>query len=175
MDRARRKKVVTLEDLLERTEVNPATGCRLWTGYTTKSGYGYVRFQGQPTPTHRVAWILAHGEPPEATPHVLHHCDKLYPVDDFTNRRCVNTEHLWLGTMADNNRDMIAKGRAHKVDGEAHPNSKFTEAVIAEMRASDKPNTYWAALLGVNESNVSRARRGKSWRGSHGRVRYEDY
>ena len=51
---------------------------------------------------HRKAWAEANGPIPEGL-QVLHHCD---------NPRCYNVEHLFLGTQADNLRDMVAKGRS---------------------------------------------------------------
>lgn len=52
----------------------------------------------------RAVWIARHGPIPAETPFVLHRCD---------NPPCFRDEHLWLGTQADNQADMAAKGRAH--------------------------------------------------------------
>lgn len=50
---------------------------------------------------HRCAWRLWRGPIPEGKL-VLHHCD---------NPRCINPDHLYLGTDADNVRDREARGR----------------------------------------------------------------
>jgi hypothetical protein len=53
---------------------------------------------------YRAVWERANGPIPEGM-FVCHRCD---------NPRCVNVDHLFLGTAFDNNHDMIAKGRQHR-------------------------------------------------------------
>lgn len=78
------------------------TECMIWKGYTNKGGYGVKTFQRKHKLLHRVAWEWANGPIPDGA-NVLHRCDK--PA-------CVNPEHLFLGTQADNMRDMYQKGRS---------------------------------------------------------------
>lgn len=61
--------------------------------------YGHVRTGRQWA--HRAAWESAHG-PISSGLVVRHTCD---------NPRCINLEHLLLGTVADNQRDMAERGR----------------------------------------------------------------
>lgn len=79
----------------------PADQCWNWQGHIHPSGYGRFRDVGKATTAHRVAYALAHGSIPHGML-IMHSCD---------NRRCVNPAHLSLGTYADNNHDMMAKGR----------------------------------------------------------------
>lgn len=95
------------EVLHSRTVVRPS-GCLEWTGEVYKrGGHGTVRrrLNGQHlrVRAHRLAWIEANGPIPEGLG-VLHRCD---------NARCVNLAHLFLGTQADNMRDMASKGRGN--------------------------------------------------------------
>lgn len=77
-------------------------GCWEWTGATIgHMGYGWMRFDGRSQLAHRVSWLVYQGEIPDGM-QVMHTCDN--PV-------CVRPDHLCLGTNADNQADMVAKGR----------------------------------------------------------------
>jgi hypothetical protein len=77
------------------------TGCHLWEGSISPNGYGVHTFYGRTQSTHRAAWEEANGQIPAGL-NVLHSCDV---------RRCLNPEHMFLGTKKDNTADMISKGR----------------------------------------------------------------
>lgn len=76
------------------------TPCRVWKKAVDAAGYG--RFGQSSLYAHREIYKLLVGPIPEGL-FVCHRCD---------NRRCINIEHLFVGTANDNNQDMISKGRA---------------------------------------------------------------
>lgn len=87
------------------SRVDKSGACWLWTGPTLPNGYGRCTSPTQlDAYTHRFSWEMAHGAIPDGLC-VLHRCDV---------RNCVNPAHLFLGTYADNNHDMRAKGREYR-------------------------------------------------------------
>lgn len=125
-------------------KVDKTDGCWLWTGaLRNKSGYGNYRGMV----ASRVAWTLVRGEIPDGK-FVLHKCD---------NPLCVNPEHLFIGTKADNAIDMMMKDR--------HPR-KLSKDSVFEIRELHKNGTAQRALAskyGVSPSLVCRVVSGKQW------------
>jgi len=80
-----------------------SNGCWEWLGGTNK-GYGAVSHEGSMKLAHRVAWRLLNGGIPSGVL-VLHKCD---------NRRCVNPEHLYLGSYSDNNLDRAVRNPSNQ-------------------------------------------------------------
>jgi hypothetical protein len=110
--------------------------CWLWISGTDPYGYGRFKFGGQYFVAHRFAWRLSFGEIPEGLC-ACHACDV---------RRCCNPAHLFLGTRADNTRDMVEKGRQAR--GERTGNSKLDADSVREIRGLYADGRYTQEVLG---------------------------
>lgn len=138
------------EDFWKRVTQSPK--CWIWNGGTNKMGYG---FYGR-RKAHRMAWEFTYGEIPKGQC-VCHTCDV---------RNCVNPSHLFLGTTAENNYDMLAKGRGVNPKGEAHGMSRLSVLEVCEIKALAKPGNYssLARDFGVSVQQISRIANGQQWR-----------
>ena len=134
--------------------------CVEWPHYRNPKGYGQTKIggrKGRAWLAHRWAWTQAHGPIPSGMC-VLHRCD---------NPSCVNVDHLFLGTKADNNADMDAKGRRRSrsipMPGEQHPSHKLTWAEVTEIRSSADSERSLAQQFGVSQSRISKIQRNEGW------------
>lgn len=132
--------------------------CWLWKATRMQRlscGYGVVRFEGKDRKAHRVIWELANGPIPEGMC-VLHKCD---------NALCVNPDHLFLGTHADNMRDMTNKGRhSEHFKGVKNPKSKLSESDVLRIRTLENSVENIAVDYQINKSTVYRIKNRQCWK-----------
>jgi len=137
--------------------------CIEGTGCLFSNGYFYQWTGGKNVGAHRIAYCRDRVLPLWAIKGrvVMHVCD---------NRKCVNPNHLRLGTPAENQADMVAKDRHAK--GEHHGIAKLTRAQVLEIRAvyvagnrgHIKGNgEELARRYGVATSTIRRAVKGIYW------------
>lgn len=138
----------------DRTE----NGCWEWHASMLPNGYGAIQYHRQKTGAHRVSWIIHYGEIPSGL-FICHKCD---------NKKCVNPEHLFLGTAKDNARDRANKGRSFRPIGELNSQIKMigsrrTEA-LREFRISLETVDVVAKKHGVSTAWFYKqdVRRGKA-------------
>ena len=151
--------------------VNKSGDCWLWTAGQFQNGYGQFRVGKKKVKAHRFAYTIAHGDI-GAGMCVCNHCD---------TRLCVNPQHLFLGTPADNSADRNAKGRqasginsgpytqpGRRPRGERNGSAKLTVGqvrVIRDLHAHKKSSyAKLAEAFGVSKSTIANIVRGDGWR-----------
>jgi hypothetical protein len=151
------KKLIPIAQRLARRTLK-TDSCWLWTGSRQPFGHGQIALGGygregkKLLSTHRVAWELTNGQIPYGLC-VLHKCDV---------PNCVNPDHLFLGTKADNTNDMRSKGRMSV--GEMLPQTKLTESDVLFIRSSPDTTLYLAKQYNVAFATIHNIRLRNSWK-----------
>jgi len=131
--------------------------CHLWTAAVDRDGYGRIKVDGKMEQAHRIAWELKNNGPVPDGKCVLHECD---------NPLCVNPDHLFDGTHADNMLDMVEKDRQPR--GEQHGGHKLTEEDVRQTRrwydAGGMTPKEIAKTLGVSYWTIYDVLRGVTWK-----------
>jgi hypothetical protein len=117
------------------------SGCWLWQRACDPGGYGIARHADAPGErgAHRIAYVLAYGAIPDGLC-VCHRCDV---------PRCINPDHLWLGTRKDNKHDSMKKNR------HVHHLNPTQVRQLRRLRASGARLSSLAIQFGVSISCVS--------------------
>jgi predicted metal-binding protein len=128
--------------------------CWEWQGYLMPNGYGQLKEREKNVYAHRYSYKLHFGELPEELC-VCHKCD---------NRKCVNPNHLFIGTVADNMRDMYEKGRNYK----GKPGTtKLTPEQVRMIRTLCENNydkTEIAKVFGLKRCTVANIYSRRLWK-----------
>lgn len=133
------------------------SSCIEWTKGLSHNGYGLTTRGNKTYRAHRLAYCDAHGlKYSDIKGQIVRHkCD---------NPKCVNPQHLELGSHIDNMRDMVTRGRAAK--GLANGAGKLTPEQVEYIRTHYKPRCkyFGTVALGkkfnVNNSTIGRVVRG---------------
>jgi hypothetical protein len=107
-------------------------GCWNYTGTIGWGGYGQIKANGTNYGAHKLMWILWNKRQVPSGLVVRHTC--------IGNTKCINPDHLILGTQKDNIQDCIAQGRFKIVRGERRGNAKLTDDVVRKIREMRSPN-----------------------------------
>ncbi len=153
----------TPETLWTRYTVNEF-GCWLYDRGLNVQGYGQMNVDGQHWTTHRLAWILTNGPIPPSL-NVLHRCEHFYLLGDITSRRCINPEHLYLGTDRDNGQDRVRTGRVAKEERNGGAKLKRSEILIIRALHAAKTATpqEMADVVGVTRGEIYHILHRRSW------------
>lgn len=144
---------------IERNIFYSPDGCWLWMGTKRPykhGGYGIIKIDGRWTRVHRVSFETFKGPIPDGI-FVCHSCD--VPL-------CVNPDHLFLGTLQDNNRDMYLKGRNAKFYGDDNVRSKLKSTdipKILELKSQGVGHKRIAKQYGVSGHTIRSIYIGRTW------------
>ena len=137
--------------------VTKTEGCWIWKASKDKNGYGIFRGMiGNTvfTKAHRYSYALHTGDLLIGM-QALHTCD---------NPSCVNPEHLFAGTNADNMRDKAQKGRSKVPVGEKHGKAVLTERQVRRILKDPRPYVEIATQYNVAPSTIGSVKQRVSWK-----------
>lgn len=130
------------------------SGCWEWQGYVAPCGYARMQIKKVNLYIHRLFYVTY--KEPIVGKLVCHTCD---------NKRCLNPDHMFLGTHNENMRDMKVKGRSSGPKSKGVPNiqTRLTAEQVAEIYTSKKKVRALAEDYNVAIKTVYFIKRDISW------------
>lgn len=148
-------------------KVQKTATCWYWVAHRAPNGYGRILHDDKVQDAHRVAYQLLVGPIPEGM-WVLHKCDV---------KPCVNPDHLYLGTVVENTRDAVERGRVPRntlrleperaSHGTSHYRAKVTDQDVRTIRflaSSGIPQRAIGRKFDIDQSTVSSIVTRKGWK-----------
>lgn len=132
--------------------IDSASGCWLWTASKNAGGYGTISVKRRPHGAHRVSYELHIGAIPDGL-FVLHSCD--IPA-------CVNPAHLRVGTVLDNARDAVERGRI--ATGLRNGLRRLWPEAVSHIRQREMKGYEYAVLYGVSPATITGVLHNRVWK-----------
>lgn len=129
-----------------------AGSCIEWTGSTYKDGYGVLHVDLKRWAAHRLSYTVHIGEITRGML-VCHTCD---------NPKCINPDHLFLGTDKENAMDKVMKHR--QSCGEKVPQAKLTANDVIFIRNDNRKCAEIALDYGVTSECINQAKKRITWK-----------
>lgn len=133
-------------------EVSNPNECWPWMLSRQDKGYGVFSRSGKRWLAHRYA-LASTGAQIDGRV-VMHSCD---------NPPCCNPAHLSLGTIQDNNADMVKKGRQRAPRGMDQRSARLTPELVRQIRDSPEGARVWAERVNLHRVTIYNVRSGKTW------------
>ena len=134
----RRSSAPTITDVL-RQHIDTSGDCHVWLMGHNGHGRPVTYIRGKAEYVYRVLYEEIYGA---ITLNLCHRCD---------NPGCVNLEHVFEGTLADNNRDSALKGRKR---GERHSRTSFTDDDIRALRSKQQTQCQQSGSTWNHSSSI---------------------
>lgn len=147
------------EKFKQRIKAIDSNGCWVWGGNITgRDARAFIWWDGRTRVAARVLYEIVHHIKLPKEMCVLHTCD---------NPKCVNPEHLYVGTQSDNARDRELRGRnnafARSFIGSKNGAAKLTEEDVTQIRVSKESASSLAMKYRVSTSCINLCRAKKTW------------
>jgi hypothetical protein len=102
----------------------PMSGCWLWAQSVNQDGYGKACTDENRRGAHRASYEAFRGDIPDGLS-VCHKCD---------TPSCVNPDHFFLGTFAENMKDKVRKGRLNTCRGDRNGMTRIPDETVREIK-----------------------------------------